>query len=73
MYRARVVSSVIAALGYDPNQSVLEVEFRSGRIYQYFLVPRSAYEELRGAQSIGEFFNREIRTRYPCRKLVLSV
>jgi KTSC domain-containing protein len=69
MRRTRVGSSVIAALGYDGRQNLLEVEFRSGRIYHYFLVPKATYEALRIAGSIGEYFNREIRTRYPYREV----
>ncbi len=67
MRRTRVASSVIAALGYDGRQNLLEVEFHSGRVYQYFLVPNASYEALRTARSIGEYFNRKIRARYPYR------
>ncbi len=69
MRRSHVSSSVIASLGYDRRGNVLEMEFQGGRIYQYFLVPRSKYEEIRRARSLGGFFNREIRTRYPCREV----
>ncbi|HYS53613.1 MAG TPA: KTSC domain-containing protein [Thermoanaerobaculia bacterium] len=69
MHRTPVESSVIAALGYDGRRNLLEVEFRTGRVYQYFLVPNSEYEVLRSAESIGVYFNREIRTRYPCREI----
>jgi hypothetical protein len=61
---------VISRLGYDGGKNLLEVEFRTGRIYQYFLVPNAAYQALRRAESIGEYFNREIRTRYPCREVI---
>jgi lysyl-tRNA synthetase class 2 len=43
---------------------VLEVEFRTGRVYRYFLVPAAAYASLLRADSIGDTFNREIRNRY---------
>ncbi len=69
MRRTRVVSSVIAALGYDSRRNSLDVEFCNGRIYRYFMVPPSAYETLRSAESIGAYFNREIRTRYPFRQI----
>jgi len=66
MRRQRVKSSVIAALEYDSETNVLEVEFRTGRLYRYFLIPPKVYEALLHAQSIGEYFNREIRDRYRC-------
>jgi hypothetical protein len=64
MRRERVVSSVIRAIGFDDDEHVLEVEFRTGRIYRYFRVPRAAYDALRKAESVGSYFNRRIRTRY---------
>ena len=69
MRRAHIESSVISSLGYDRRRNLLEVEFRTGRVYHYFMVPASMYETLRAANSIGAYFNREIRTRYPCREV----
>ncbi|HEY3052318.1 MAG TPA: KTSC domain-containing protein [Thermoanaerobaculia bacterium] len=69
MRRTRVSSSAIAALAYDRRRNLLEVEFRTGRVYQYFMVPNSAYETLRSAESMGVYFNREIRPRYPSREI----
>ena len=60
----RVESSVIVALGYDDSSGILEVVFRTGRVYRYFQVPASAYDGLLNAESIGAYFNREIRPRY---------
>lgn len=65
MRRKHVTSSVIEAAGYDSEMNVLEVEFRTGRVYQYFFVPLVTYEALIHAASVGEYFNREIRSRYP--------
>jgi KTSC domain-containing protein len=64
MQRQCVTSSVIAALGYDHSDRILEVEFHTGRIYRYYLVPRAAFDRLLQADSIGDSFNRAIRTRY---------
>ncbi|MGH9420404.1 MAG: KTSC domain-containing protein [Thermoanaerobaculia bacterium] len=55
---------MIKSIGHDGKTNVLEVEFRTGRIYQYFLVPQSVYRELIHAKSIGEYFNTEIRGSY---------
>ena len=64
MFREPVTSSSIAALGYDPRQSVLEVEFRSGAVYRYYAVPRDVFSSLRKASSKGAFLNRRIRDRF---------
>lgn len=64
MRREPVDSSVIKTLGYNDATHLLEVEFQTGRIYQYFLVPSAVHTALMRAKSIGEYFNHRIRNRY---------
>lgn len=42
----------------------LEVEFRSGSVYQYFDVPAVEFEQLLSAASVGQYFCRFIRDCY---------
>lgn len=65
MRRTPVSSSAISSLGYDERKSVLEVEFRSGVVYDYFDVPPKVWRELQAADSKGRFVSRRIRERYP--------
>lgn len=60
-----VESSTLAAVGYDAVRKLLQLEFRSGAVYQYFGVPAAIYESLLNATSKGSFFNRSIRGRFP--------
>lgn len=69
MPRTPVTSSVIAGLGYDPGTKILEVEFRTGRLYQYFPVPQVVYEALLNAKSLGKYFNEQIRDHYSFREV----
>jgi phage repressor protein C with HTH and peptisase S24 domain len=62
--RQRVKSSVVASVGYDPTQRRLEVAFHNGRVYAYFEVPPSVYEELVAAESVGKFFNENVKPNY---------
>ncbi|MFO0951460.1 MAG: KTSC domain-containing protein [Isosphaeraceae bacterium] len=64
MDREAVESRLIAAVGYDPAGSVLEVELRGGRVYEYYDVPWSVYSELMSADSKGTYFNDFIRDLY---------
>ena len=64
MRSTRVASSVIAEVRYDDEQELLEVLFHNGRVYRYLDVPPEEYEALVGADSVGKYFNQEIRTRY---------
>ena len=65
MERYPVQSEALASLGYDPGRRVLEVEFASGRIYQYFGVPPREVQRLVDAPSRGAYFSRCVRDRYP--------
>lgn len=55
MERQYVSSSNIASIGYDPDNQVLEIEFLSGAVYQYYDVPQSVYDGLMAADSHGKF------------------
>lgn len=67
MERQAVSSSNIASIGYDPDSETLEVEFsRTGKLYQYLNVPSFMHERLMQANSVGTFFNAEIKDAYTC-------
>lgn len=67
MHRERFESSVIASAGYDAIHGVLDVEFTSGVVYRYSLVPPSVWRALREAPSAGRYFGARIRDVYPTR------
>lgn len=69
MDREPVSSSNIASIGYDASSETLEVEFIKTGVYQYFNVPSFMHERLMAADSVGIFFNAEIKNAYPCSKL----
>lgn len=64
MNRTPVVSSNLAAVGYDRASMTLEVEFLNGSVYQYFDVPAVEYEQLLSADSVGRYFCQAIRDCY---------
>jgi KTSC domain len=66
MQRQLVISSELHSVGYDDANNVLEVEFRTGGVYQYFGVPRESYVALMAAMSKGRFFNTQIKPAYRC-------
>lgn len=60
-----VDSTSIEAIGYDPASRELHVRFlQAGRTYTYFDVDEAVYEEFRQADSIGQFFNANIKGVY---------
>ncbi|MFA5377289.1 MAG: KTSC domain-containing protein [Dehalococcoidia bacterium] len=60
-----VVSSNIAAVGYDGEVQTLYVQFHpSMKTYKYFNVPVDVYDSFLGADSKGKFFASNIRGKY---------
>lgn len=63
--RIRVRSSNIAAIGYYPQERILEVEFsNNGAIYHYYDVPPEEYEGIINAPSHGKYLHRRIARLY---------
>lgn len=57
-----VESSSIFKVGY--RRRVMQVQFNSGRVYEFRKVPRATYDQLMRSHSKGEFFNREIKDSF---------
>ena len=49
----------------EEGTQTLEVQFVSGRVYQYYGVPENMHTRLMDAASKGQFFNAYIRNSYP--------
>lgn len=65
-----VESSSIDAVGHDFFDQVLAVEFKDNdKIYVYYDVPRSEYKRLINADSIGGYFNANIKGKYEMRSM----
>ncbi len=62
MERTPVISTNIVSVGWE--SGTLEVEFESGRVYQYFGVPELVYRDLMMSGSAGEYFGQFVKNRY---------
>jgi KTSC domain len=70
MNRMPVTSSAIVSVGYDPATLTLEIEFRSGRVYEYHDRPPTIAAGLLSAASRGSYFKQHIgHAGYPFRRL----
>lgn len=65
MHVTAVASTTLATVAYDEARELLQLEFCSRAIYQYFGVPAVVHEALLHAPSKGSYFNRFIRGRFP--------
>ena len=69
MNRESVISTELRSVGYEPEALILEVEFCSGGIYQYFGVPAFAHAALMLAPSKGRYFNAHIKDVYSYQRI----
>jgi hypothetical protein len=69
MNATAVESSTLATIAYDRTRNLLQLEFSSRALYQYFGVPATVYEGLLHAPSKGSYFNQAIRGRFPYRRI----
>ncbi len=64
MKRKPVTSSMIASIGYDAKTKSLEIEFNSGMIWQYYDLPKSEFNKMNKADSLGRYFLVNIKDCY---------
>lgn len=64
MERSPVKSSNIRSIGHDEATNVLEVEFKTGSVYQYLAVSKSLADRFIAAPSKGRFFDTYIREKF---------
>jgi hypothetical protein len=62
-----VSSSNLVAVGYNPSNQELTIQFYSG-VYTYIGVPVSVYNGLMAAPSKGSYHHRYIKKRYAFRR-----
>ena len=62
----RVISSAIAAVGYDAAARRMKIRFTSGNVYDFCGVPEHVHAGLMSAPSKGAYYNDYIKDRYPC-------
>ncbi len=64
MEREYIESTMIRSIGYDSSTSILEIEFNSGVIWQYFDFPESSWYDFINSESKGKYFHREIKNQF---------
>ena len=64
-----VQSSNVEAVGYDSGTSELYVRFRNGSAYKYSGVPKTVYDGIFKAESVGRYLNESIRGLYSYTRL----
>lgn len=65
-------SGNIVSYGFNPhhNPTILEVEFKGGRVYRYAGPTLEEYRDLANAPSAGQFLNEVIKPKYPAERIL---
>jgi hypothetical protein len=61
--RNSVESSNIASVGFCPDRKCIQVEFKSGAIYEYPDCDQKVYDDLMASESKGKFFYAHLKSR----------
>jgi len=69
MKRSPVKSSNLKSVGFEKPSKSLEIEFKSGGLYQFSGIHPNTHRFLMAAPSKGKFFHKNIRGQYPFKKL----
>jgi hypothetical protein len=64
MDRQFVDSSMITSIGYDAMAGILEIEFKSGVVWQYLGFPEYMWYEFSSAESKGKYFHANINKQF---------
>ena len=62
--KIKVDSQVIKSIMYNYVLEILTVKFYTGQKYDYFKVPKDTFISLKNSDSIGKFFNKEIKSNF---------
>lgn len=63
-------SSVIKYICWDEESELMAVVFNTNSMWLYFAVPQEVYQKLISADSVGAFFNKNVRNSYRATKYV---
>jgi hypothetical protein len=69
MQMTPVASTMIRAVGYDPEESKLAVEFNNGATWEYDDVPQDIFDGLTGGGSAGAYFHNHVRNSFDGREV----
>ena len=69
MVNQMVLSTEIEWIGYEQKNSMLQVEFIEGGIYQYQNVPKNIYDNFLNADSHCRYFETFVKGLYQYRKI----
>lgn len=62
-------STQIRIIRYFDTDQILEIEFKTGKTYQYLNVPESVYEGALAADSVGKYVNEHVKKAFEYKQI----
>lgn len=62
-------SSQIKIIRYFDADKILEIVFKTDKVYQYFDVPESIYEGALAAESVGKYVNQHVKKTFQYKQI----
>ena len=69
MHRTAVAANGIAQVGYEDGSEILEIEFTSGKVFQFFNVPPKMFDQLMDSQFKEFYYQNNIHERFPYKSI----
>jgi KTSC domain-containing protein len=70
MNRTTVASAGIAQVGYEEGSETLEIEFVSGKIFQFYNVPLTLFNQLMKSSQKEMYYESNILVRFPYTRIL---
>ena len=70
MNRTTVASPGIAQVGYEEGSEILEIEFVSGKIFQFYNVPLKLFDQLMNSSQKELYYESNILVRFPYTRIL---
>jgi len=67
--RLPVTSRILRSVVYDEEKKIMEIEFTSGLVYQFLVVPPKTYADLMHSPEIGKYFSEKIRPKFQTKQV----
>jgi hypothetical protein len=69
MNRTAIASPGITQVGYEEGSEILEIEFVSGKIYQFYNVPLNLFSQLMDSSHKELYYETHILERFPYKRI----
>lgn len=69
MNRTGVTANGIAQVGYEQGSEILEIEFTSGKVFQFYNVPEKMFDQFMNTTQKESYYEINIYERFPYKRI----